>query len=86
MPIDPRAVATTSALVHAITMSASVAIPLFLSRPVYPSFEQDGIGQQLKHLRDARIVRRPVVDVPVDRLQPPLQIAAGQMRGAAPPR
>src|SRR4029077_1895973 len=85
MPIDPMAVATTSALVHAVTMSASVAMPLFLSRSVYRSFDQDGIGQRLKHPRDARIVRRPVVDVPVDNLQPSLQIAAGQVRGSPRP-
>src|ERR1700689_1615586 len=81
MPIDPRAVATTSALVHAVTMSASVAMPPFLSGSVYRSFDEDGIGQRLQHLRDARIVRRAVVDVPVDGLQPALQIAAGQGGG-----
>src|SRR5579859_2605200 len=76
MPIEPSAVAMTPALVHA----SSEVISCLSSEPVYRLLDADGIGQGRQHGPDARIVRRNVVDVAVDDLQPSLEIAAGHAR------
>src|SRR5581483_10147750 len=83
MPIDPSAWANTPALVHASITSASVPMRLFLSppRPLYRSFDRDGIRQGGEHPRDPRVVRRLAVDVTVDRPEPSPEVVAWE-RGA----
>src|ERR1022692_3393122 len=84
IPIDPSASAITPALLQLIMTAAPLSMSVLLSR----SIEQYGIGQAGHHLREARIVRRAVIDVRVDGLEPvfdlaprdlaPLDLAPGQ--------
>src|SRR5450631_523799 len=64
----------TPALLQVIMTAA----PLSMSVLLFRSVEQYGIGQAGHHLREARIVRRAVIDVPVDGLEPARDLAPSQ--------
>src|SRR5450755_3649649 len=51
------------------------AAPLSMAVLLFRSVEQYGIGQAGHHLREARIVRRAVIDVLVDGLEPAFDLA-----------
>src|ERR1022692_756704 len=74
IPIDPSASAITPALLQDIMTAA----PLSMSVLLFRSVEQHGIGQAGHHLREARIVRRAVIDVPIDGLEPARDLARRQ--------
>src|SRR5665213_2595699 len=52
------------------------ADPFSMSVLLLRSVEQYWIGQAGHHLREARIVRRAVIDVPIDGLEPALDLAS----------
>src|SRR5450631_396056 len=62
----------TPALLQVIMTAAPLSMSVLLLRSV----EQYGIGQAGHHLREARIVRRAVIDVAIDGLEPAFDVAA----------
>src|SRR5450631_3846501 len=67
----------TPALLQVIMTAAPLSLSVLLLR----SGQQYGIGQAGHHLREARIVRRAVIDVAIDGLEPAFDVAT---RDAAP--